>query len=135
MTDSHRPLDLGQAFATFTESFAPRIAATVNDYDVKIARLDGAYVWHAHPDTEEFFLVLAGELTIELEDGDPVVLGPHQLFTVPKGRKHRPVGTPGTRVLFFEPRGTVNSGDVDLTKLSGELRGNSTTGLVLDTAP
>jgi mannose-6-phosphate isomerase-like protein (cupin superfamily) len=60
MTDQRRPLDLDQAFATFSESFAPRIAAEVNDYDVKIARLDGPYVWHAHADTDEFFLVLSG---------------------------------------------------------------------------
>jgi mannose-6-phosphate isomerase-like protein (cupin superfamily) len=135
MPDAPRPLDLEQAFATFEESFAPRIAATVNDYDVKIARLDGPYVWHAHPETDEFFLVLAGTLTIELEGGDPVVLGPHQLFTVPKGRKHRPIGTPGTRALFIEPRGTVNTGNADLTELSGDLRKHSTTGFAIDSTP
>ena len=132
MTDQPRPLDLEQAFATFTESFAPRVAAAVNDYDVKIARLDGPYVWHAHADTDEFFLVLAGELTIELEGREPVVLGPHQLFTVPKGLKHRPIGVPGTRVVFFEPRGTVNTGDADPAVMSVDQRANSTTGFTLD---
>lgn len=131
MTDGLGGLDLERAFATFEESFAPRIAAVVNDYDVKIARLDGEYVWHTHADTDEFFLVLAGRLTIELEGREPVVLGPHQLFTVPKGLGHRPTGTPGTRVLFLEPRGTVNSGDVDLTELRADLRATSTTGFTL----
>jgi mannose-6-phosphate isomerase-like protein (cupin superfamily) len=131
MTDQPRPLDLEQAFATFSESFAPRVAAAVNDYDVKIARLDGPYVWHAHADTDEFFLVLAGELTIELEGRAPVVLGPHQLFTVPRGLKHRPVGVPGTRVIFFEPRGTVNTGDADPAVLTEDQRSNSTTGFAL----
>lgn len=132
MTDQPRPLDLEQAFATFTESFAPRVAAAVNDYDVKIARLDGPYVWHAHADTDEFFLVLAGELTIELEGREPVVLGPHQLFTVPRGLKHKPIGVPGTRVVFFEPRGTVNAGDADPAVMSEDQRANSTTGFALD---
>jgi mannose-6-phosphate isomerase-like protein (cupin superfamily) len=132
MTDQLRPLDLEQAFATFSESFAPRVAAAVNDYDVKIARLDGPYVWHAHADTDEFFLVLAGELTIELEGQAPVVLGPHQLFTVPRGMKHRPIGVSGTRVVFLEPRGTVNSGDADPGDLSEDQRANSTTGFALD---
>jgi hypothetical protein len=63
-----------------------------------------------------------------------VVLGPHQLFTVPKGLKHRPVGVPGTRVIFIEPRGTVNSGDADPAEMSEDQRTNSTTGLALDDA-
>jgi mannose-6-phosphate isomerase-like protein (cupin superfamily) len=109
-------VDLNRAFDTFTESYAPRIAATVNDYDVKIARIDGEYVWHAHPDTDEFFLVLEGELTIELDGRDPVRLLPMQVFSVPRGVRHRPYGTAGTKVLFFEPRGTVNSGDADVSE-------------------
>jgi mannose-6-phosphate isomerase-like protein (cupin superfamily) len=110
------PVDLPSAYASFAGEFwSPRVAARVNDYDVKIANGEGGFPWHAHPETDEFFLVLAGELTIELEGRDPVVLGPQQLFTVPRGLRHRPVAVPGTRVLFFEPRGTVNSGDADVT--------------------
>ncbi|MFG2224046.1 cupin domain-containing protein [Streptomyces sp. NPDC048644] len=107
--------DLGRAYDSFTDTWAPRIAAVVNDYDVKIAKVEGAYVWHAHADTDEFFLVLAGRLTLELADRDPVVLGPQQVFTVPRGLSHRPVAEPGTRILLFEPQGTVNSGDATLT--------------------
>lgn len=124
------PVDLPSAYASFAdEIWAPRIAATVNDYDVKIANGDGGYVWHAHADTDEFFLVLEGELTIELEGRDPVVLRPQQLFTVPRGLRHRPSAVPGTRVLFFEPRGTFNSGDADV---SGDPWVVSTTGFTLD---
>ena len=123
-------VDLPSAYASFAdEIWAPRIAATVNDYDVKIANGDGGFPWHAHADTDEFFLVIAGELTIELEGRDPVVLGPLQVFTVPRGLRHRPSAVPGTRVLFFEPRGTVNSGDADLTRDPAVV---STTGLALD---
>ena len=109
-------VDLPSAYASFADEYwAPRVAATVNDYDVKIANGEGGFPWHAHPETDEFFLVVAGELTIEMEGGDPVVLGPLQLFTVPRGVRHRPSAVPGTRVLFFEPRGTVNSGDADVS--------------------
>jgi mannose-6-phosphate isomerase-like protein (cupin superfamily) len=122
-------VDLPSAYASFADEFwAPRIAATVNDYDVKIANGEGEFPWHAHDETDEFFLVVAGELTIELEGRDPVVLGPLQLFTVPRGLRHRPTAVPGTRVLFFEPRGTVNSGDADV---SGDAAVVSTTGLTL----
>jgi mannose-6-phosphate isomerase-like protein (cupin superfamily) len=110
------PVDLPSAYDSFAgEIWAPRIAAAVNDYDVKIAHGDGPYTWHSHEDTDEFFLVVAGELTLELEGRGPVVLGPLQLFTVPRGLRHRPSAVPGTRVLFFEPRGTLNSGDADVT--------------------
>lgn len=111
-----RPVDLNRAYDTFTETWSPRIAAVVNDYDVKIAKVEGEYVWHAHADTDEFFLVLAGELTLELEGRDPVRLGPMQVFTVPRGMRHRPSATPGTQILFLEPRGTLNSGDADLSE-------------------
>ncbi|GAA3190964.1 hypothetical protein GCM10017688_55290 [Streptomyces ramulosus] len=107
--------DLATAFGSFEETWSPRIAGVVNDYDVKIAKVEGAYVWHAHPDTDEFFLVLAGELTLELADRAPVVLGPQQMFTVERGLRHRPVAAPGTRILMFERQGTVNSGDAELT--------------------
>jgi len=110
------PVDLSRAFEHFDEIYSPRIAATVNDHDVKIAKLEGAYVWHAHDDTDELFLVLAGELTLELEGRAAVRLGPLQLVTVPAGLRHRPSATPGTRVLLIEPHGTLNSGDADLSE-------------------
>jgi mannose-6-phosphate isomerase-like protein (cupin superfamily) len=113
-TDTHRnavPVDLDQAYAAIPDLWSPHVVAAVNDYDVKIVRIEDEFVWHAHEDTDEFFLVLAGDLTIELEGREPVRLLPHQVFTVPRGLRHRPVAGPGTRVLLVEPRGTVNTGD------------------------
>jgi len=111
----NEPVDLNQAYMTFTEFWSPRIVAGVDNYDVKIAKVEGQYVWHAH-ETDEFFLVLAGEFTLELEDREPVILTPLQVFTVPRGKKHRPSGIPGTRIMFLEVQGTLNSGDADLSK-------------------
>jgi mannose-6-phosphate isomerase-like protein (cupin superfamily) len=108
------PIDLDAAYETFDATWAPRIVANVDNYDVKIAKGEGEYVWHAH-ENDEFFLVLEGEFTLELENRAPVVLRPMQVFTVPRGVQHKPSATPGTRILFFEVQGTLNSGDADLT--------------------
>lgn len=99
------------ALAGFTEPWQPHRLATVNDYDVKVVRLLGEFVWHSHPETDELFLVLAGELTIQLRDRD-VVLGPHDVFVVPRGVEHCPTAADEVQALLFEPRGTVNTGDV-----------------------
>jgi len=108
-------VDLEEAYETFHETWSPRIVAQVDGYDVKIAKVEGRYVWHAHKDTDEFFMVISGKFTVEVEGQDPIVLGPMQVFTVPRGTKHRPSGTPGTRILFIERRETLNSGDADLS--------------------
>jgi mannose-6-phosphate isomerase-like protein (cupin superfamily) len=106
------PRSLENAFASFDDLWEPRIVATVNDYDVKVAKVEGEYHEHAHPDTDEYFQVLAGELTIELPDLDQTVaLSAGDVYVVPRGVRHRPIARPGTRILMFEPRGTLNSGD------------------------
>ncbi len=92
------------------EQWSPRVLAEVNDYDVKVANVSGDFTEHAHDDTDEFFLVLSGRFFIDLPHGT-VELGPNEVFTVPRGVRHRPRASPGTRVLMFEPRGTVNTGD------------------------
>jgi mannose-6-phosphate isomerase-like protein (cupin superfamily) len=107
-------VNLEEAFASFDERWSPRIVAHVNDYDVKVVHVAGQFVWHDHQDTDEFFLVTAGRLAIELDDPDHpsrVVLNPGDVFVVPRGVRHRPVAEEGTRVLLLEPRGTVNTGD------------------------
>ncbi|MFF3252754.1 cupin domain-containing protein [Actinacidiphila glaucinigra] len=92
------------------QKWMPHVLAEVNDYDVKVANVEGDFPEHAHADTDEFFLVLAGRLHLELPDRT-VALGPHEVFTVPRGVPHRPRAEEGTRILMFEPRGTVNTGD------------------------
>ena len=102
--------NLDAAFALVPEPWQPHRLASVNDYDVKVARLQGSFIWHAHPDTDELFLVVSGRLTIELLDRD-VELGPHDVFVVPKGAEHRPRAEDEALVVMFEPKGTVNTGD------------------------
>lgn len=88
----------------------PHRLTSINDYDVKVVKLLGEFVWHTHPDTDELFLVISGELTIQLRDRD-VVLGPHDVFVVPKGVEHCPKADAEVQALLFEPQGTVNTGD------------------------
>jgi mannose-6-phosphate isomerase-like protein (cupin superfamily) len=103
-------VSLDRAFESFDEIWSPRIVTAVNDYDVKIARGSGDFPEHDHPETDEFFLVLGGRLHLALPDRT-VTLGPGEVFTVPRGVRHRPRAVEGTRFLMFEPRGTPNTGD------------------------
>ncbi len=107
------PLDLAAAAAGLTRTWSPRVAARVNDVLIKVARIEGDFVWHDHPDTDEAFLVLGGELAIELrEDGVErmVRLGPGDLFVVPRGVAHRPRAGAGARIALIEAAGVVNTG-------------------------
>jgi len=101
---------LAEKLAAFDEHWSPKIVAGFNGHDVMVVKVEGAFVWHAHPDTDDFFLVLKGRLTIELRDG-PVHLGPGDLYVVPKGVEHRPVAEEETHLLLIEPAGTPNTGD------------------------
>jgi mannose-6-phosphate isomerase-like protein (cupin superfamily) len=103
--------NLSELFGRFTEQWQPKKVAELNDYDVKIAKVQGEFVWHQHDDTDEFFLVVDGQLTIELANDDEVVLGPNELYVVPKGMRHCPRAEAETRIMLIEPRGVVNTGD------------------------
>jgi len=105
----HAPVDLAQKLSEFAEPWAPKVVARLNDYEVKVVRLDGEFVWHTHDDTDELFLVLDGVLTIKL-DGGEVTLRPGQLFVVPRGARHCPVADGEVRAVLIEPRGVVNTG-------------------------
>ncbi|MEU9700764.1 cupin domain-containing protein [Streptomyces sp. NPDC047981] len=111
---SSAPVALAAAFASFEDLWSPRILTRVNDYDVRVAKVAGEHVWHAHDDTDEFFLVIEGELHIALrEDGTErtVTLPRSSAFTVPKGVEHRPYAPSGASLLLFEPTGTLSVGD------------------------
>lgn len=99
------------ALSTISDPWQPHRLTSINDYDVKVVKLQGEFVWHSHPDTDELFLVLSGELTIQLRDRD-VVLGPQDIFVVPRGVEHCPKAVNEVQALLFEPQGTVNTGDV-----------------------
>ena len=107
------PVSLSAAFETFEESWSPRVVAEANDQHVKIARLDGEFVWHAHPDADELFYVLDGHLEIEFRDDPTATLARGDLLVVPAGVEHRPVAPEETKVLLFEPAGTRNTGDAE----------------------
>ena len=100
---------LKEKLALLDRPWSPRVVAALNDYQLKLARLEGAFVWHQHEDTDEAFLVLTGRLRIELRDG-AVELGPGELYVVPRGTEHRPVALPTCEALLIEPEGVVNTG-------------------------
>jgi mannose-6-phosphate isomerase-like protein (cupin superfamily) len=104
------PVNLAAKLATFGDHWQPRTVSCFNDCDVMVVKAQGEFAWHKHDDTDDFFLVLAGHLTIELRDRS-VHLGPGELFVVPKGVEHRPVATEEVHLLLIEPSGTPNTGD------------------------
>ncbi|QDZ14538.1 cupin domain-containing protein [Humibacter ginsenosidimutans] len=108
MSETVRNID--QALAGITEPWQPHRLTSVNDYDVKVVKMHGEFVWHTHPETDELFMVHSGRLTIQLRDGD-VQLGPGDIFVVPAGVEHCPRADEETSALLFEPKGTVNTGD------------------------
>lgn len=111
---STEPVNLTEALRSFDDVYSPRIVATMNDYDVRIAHTLGEHVWHAHDDTDEFFLVLDGRFDIALRDASgaerTVTLNTGDTFVVPKGTEHKP-SSPGGSILMFEPSGTSTTGD------------------------
>ena len=101
-------VDLHEKLSQFSDHWSPKVVARMNDYEVKVVKLQGEFAWHSHDDTDELFLVIDGQLTIQLRDGD-VTLTAGQLYVVPRGVEHCPVGD--ARVLLIEPQGTPNTGD------------------------
>ncbi len=106
----HEKVSLTAKLATFEERYAPRTIATFNGLDVMVVKAEGPFAWHKHDDTDDFFLVLKGDLDIELRDRT-VTLGSGDLFIVPRGREHRPVARGEVHLLLIEPSGTPNTGD------------------------
>ena len=105
-------VNLSSLLDRFSERWAPKTIAGLNDYDVKIVKVLGEFTWHTHADTDELFLVLDGSLTIQMRDRD-VRLSRGELFVVPRGAEHCPRADIETALLLIEPRGVVNTGDAD----------------------
>jgi mannose-6-phosphate isomerase-like protein (cupin superfamily) len=103
-------VNLAAKFGLFDEQWQPKVVARINDYDVRIVRVQGEFVWHKHDETDDFFLVLDGHLTIQLLDRD-IELDEGELFVVPRGLEHCPRADAEALVLLIEPGGTVNTGD------------------------
>ncbi len=103
-------INLEDKLSRFSEYWSPKIVGSFNGHDIMVVKVLGEFVWHSHPDTDDFFHVLKGRLTIQMRDGD-VHLGPGEIYVVPKGVEHRPVAAEEVHLLLIEPRGTPNTGD------------------------
>ena len=106
-----QPINLDEKLNKFSEHWSPRIIAQMNDYHLKLAKIQGEFVWHDHPETDEVFLVLNGKLDIFLRDGK-VTLNEGEIYVVPKGVEHKPVAETECHIMLIEPAGTVNTGEV-----------------------
>ena len=107
---NYDPISLRDKFSKFSEVFQPKVIARMNDYEFKLARAKGEFVWHSHTDTDEVFLIVEGELRIDFRDGS-VTLKPGELFVVPRGKEHKPFAAEECKLMLIEPAGTVNTGD------------------------
>lgn len=108
------------ALEAIGEHWQPHRLASINDYDIKVVKLQGEFVWHTHPETDELFFVLSGQLIVQLRDQD-VRLGPNDVFVVPRGMEHCPKAEAEVSAVLFEPQGTVNTGDAG-GDMTAELR-------------
>ncbi len=104
------PVNLAQKLAQVDEPFSPKIVGRYNENKLMVAKVRGEFVWHAHEETDDLFLVLSGRLSIDLPERS-VELGPGELFVVPRGVRHRPHAQEETHILLVEPAGTLNTGD------------------------
>ncbi len=112
-------IDLAEKVGLLAGYYQPGIVGYLNDYKLVVVKVHGEFVWHSHTDTDDFFLVLRGRLTIQLRDRD-VVLEEGQLFVVPRGVEHCPKADEETHVLLIEPRGTPNTGDAGGERTAAE---------------
>jgi mannose-6-phosphate isomerase-like protein (cupin superfamily) len=106
----YEAINFQQKLGLFSEQWSPKVIAEMNDYQFKVVKLQGDFVWHEHKDTDETFLVLDGNLRIDFRDG-AVHIAPGEMFVVPKGVEHKPYAEHEVQVLLIEPRGVLNTGD------------------------
>ena len=106
----YKSISLREKLGLVTEQWAPRVVAEMNDYQFKVVKLEGDFVWHSHKETDETFLVLEGDLRIDFRDG-AVQVGAGELFVVPKGVEHKPYAAKEVKLMLIEPRGVLNTGD------------------------
>ncbi|MDK1384559.1 cupin domain-containing protein [Sinorhizobium sp. 8-89] len=106
---TYAPINFQEKLARFSDQWQPRVIAEINDYQVKIVRIEGDFVWHDHPETDEAFIVLDGTLRIDFRDGS-VTVSPGEMYVVPKGVEHKPFAAGEVKMLLIEPRGVLNTG-------------------------
>jgi mannose-6-phosphate isomerase-like protein (cupin superfamily) len=108
---AYQSINLQEKLTKFSEQWLPKIIAQMNDYHIKLAKVEGEFDWHNHPETDELFLVIKGRLEIRFRDG-VISLNEGEMYVVPKGVEHKPVAETECHILLIEPVGTVNTGDV-----------------------
>ena len=110
-------INIKDKFTKFDEQWSPKIIAQMNDYHFKLAKIQGEFIWHSHPETDEVFIVIAGQMRLEFRDGY-VELKEGEMFVAPKGVEHKPVAAQECQIMLIEPAGTINTGDAggELTK-------------------
>ena len=108
---SSEKINLKEKLSKFSDHWSPKVIAEMNDYQFKLVKIKGDFVWHNHGDTDEFFLVIEGEMKIEFKD-ETVILKEGEIFVVPKGVEHKPYAEEECKIMIVEPRGVINTGDV-----------------------
>jgi len=108
---NYTAINFNDKYAKFKEQWSPRVIAEMNDYQFKLAKIEGEFIWHSHPETDEVFIVIEGALDLEFRDGS-VRIEAGEMFVVPRGVEHKPVAEKECRIMLVEPRGTVNTGDL-----------------------
>ena len=103
-------INIADKFSQFTDLWAPKVIARMNDYHFKLARIKGEFIWHSHQETDELFIIMQGEMTIHLREQD-VKLKEGEMFVVPKGVEHKPIAKQECQIMVIEPAGTINTGD------------------------
>ena len=106
---THNAINFADKLGLIDDQWSPRVIAEMNDYQFKLVKVEGDFIWHDHRDTDETFIVLEGELRIDFRDG-AVTLKAGEMFVVPKGVEHKPYAECEARLLLIEPRGVVNTG-------------------------
>lgn len=106
----YEPVNFNEKYRKFNDRWSPRVIAEMNDYQFKLARIEGDFIWHRHAGTDEVFIILEGEMSIEFRDGR-VSLKAGELFVVPRGVEHKPSALRECRIMLVEPRGVVNTGE------------------------
>lgn len=109
MENTHQAISFSEKLAKITDLWQPRVIAEMNDYQFKVVRIEGDFVWHDHPETDETFIVLSGQLRIDFRDGT-VSISSGEMFVVPKGIEHKPFADKEVHLLLIEPRGVLNTG-------------------------
>ena len=111
----YKPLSFNEKFDLLNEQWSPRVIAEMNDYQFKVVKIEGDFIWHSHKDTDETFIVLDGELRIDFRDGY-VKLKSGEMYVVPKGLEHKPYSEKEVKILLIEPRGVLNTGDEEVNE-------------------